>query len=261
MQLGVCGHAHGELVEHMRAIVALRGHHDAFDTAEAGMQHGGVLAALVVHRPEAGHLGDAESRVQLRHPEVETGPHVVVDVLLALIAQDANGGGDRVIVGRHDPALGRRDVLRRVEREAAGAERSDRAALDRRAERLRGVLDDDHVPFGASAADARHIGGPAVQMHGNDGARRWSERVLDLTGIEVEVVRDVDEAGSGTDMQDRVERRHEREGRREHFVALADAVSEQRSDQRAGPAVHRNRVFRADDDTHGFLEAFAPSGP
>ena len=88
------------------------------------------------------HLGDRDRSLQLGHPVVVAGDHVLVTGAHALVAQDPEPLGPALVVRRNDPALARRDVLRRVEGEARHPVGTHGAGPDPRAVRLGGVLDD-----------------------------------------------------------------------------------------------------------------------
>ena len=161
------------------------------------------------------------------------------DHVLAEGAHAARDVGELRVVGDEDAALPARQVLARLEREAARVrDGAHRLALVRRAVGLRRVLDDDEVVLPGDLQHLVEIAGVAVDVDGHEGPRARGEGRLDGAHVDVAVLRvDVDEHGDGADLHHREGGRHERVGGDDDFVALAHAQRRQRHREGARPAV------------------------
>jgi hypothetical protein len=155
----------------------------------------------------------------------------------------------RIVVGRHEPAVAERaQVLAREEREASHrAHAAGGSIAITRADRLRRVLDDRRVGASRDLEHRIHIGAQAIQMDGNDraGARRdrsGHRRRVDVEGERI----DVDETRRRAKTHDRPRCREERERRGDHLVAGTDAERHERDDQRVGSRRHADGVSDAD---------------
>ena len=107
------------------------------------------------------------------------------------------------------------------------------------------VLDDGDPVALRRAQDRIEIGRPAVEVHRHDrpGATRHGARDelrIDVAGGRV----DVHEHGPGARVGDRLGRRDEGVGGRDHLVALTDAGREQGEVERARPRVEADAVLR-----------------
>jgi hypothetical protein len=108
-----------------------------------------------------------------------------------------------------------------------------RAVGVHRTQRLAGVLDDRQ----AECLERGHVGRIAEDVHRQQRRGPLGHRRRGGGGIEVERHRvDVDEHRPGALVEDHVRRGHERERRRDHLVAIADADRADRQVEPGGPA-------------------------
>jgi hypothetical protein len=164
---------------------------------------------------------------------------------------------ERVVARRDEAGVAEgAEVLARKKGEAA--ERADAAggaAAVRRANRLRGILDNRHTSGGGGGDDRIHLGGQAEQVNRKErpGARRdrRAERVgPDVVRVEI----DVDEHRPRADPRDGAGAREERVRGGDDLVAGADATRHQREQQRVGAGRHGDRVAHAEHRRHLALE-------
>ena len=164
----------------------------------------------------------------------------------AVMAEAPDRVGELGLVGRHRPALARRDDLARVEREAAHhAERRRRAYRDsaRRARRPR--------PRRARPPGARPSAAPPTRPGGRRGARRARPSFASVTASATRARSRLNVSGSTSTSTarraaelDDVRRRRERVGGDDHLVAGADPERHHRE-------VQRGRAGRDDDRVGG----------
>ena len=111
--------------------------------------------------------------------------------------------------------------------------------------------------------DPRHVDRMAVEMHDEDRLRARRHRGLDGVGRHPVGDRvDVGEDRLGADVEDRVDRGHERQRGHDHLVARPDAGGQQREVQRGGAADDRaDRGRRSVELREQRLELVARSAP
>ena len=102
----------------------------------------------------------------------------MVGVLLAvgprLVHEQPDAPSERIVVGDHEAAFARRDVLALLEAEARHrAHRADQGALAASEICLAAVLDHGHAAFRGEPHDRGHVGGIAEQV-GDDDSTVWS---------------------------------------------------------------------------------------
>src|ERR1700687_3169521 len=110
---------------------------------------------------------------------------MVIAIGLAAVAQPADALREPPIVG-HDRAsvAERAEILRGIEAERPGhADRTDRPPGCGRQVGLAAVLDNRQMVARRDALDRRHVGGLAVQVDWQDGARAWSDGARRPAGI------------------------------------------------------------------------------
>ena len=136
------------------------------------------------------------------------------------------------------------------------AVRAERRALVSRAERLAGVLDErEAVPF-AELDQRVELARVAEDVDRDDRLRPLGDRRLDRGRVEVVRARvDVREHRRRALVDRAVRGRDERERRRDHLVAGADARQPHRKVQAGGAARDRGAVSRADGLGEQLLEA------
>jgi hypothetical protein len=182
---------------------------------------------------------------------------VLVPLAHALVAHDPQLVGDGVVVGGDDPTLTGGEVLRAVEGEAAQTEGSGALPADGRAVRLGGVLDQREAVAGGRVGDAGHVRALAVEVHRDQGRGPLADGRLHGVRVDVEVVlADVGEPGGRARLEDRVDRRDERERARDHFVARLQVQRLQRGHQSGRAVVDGDRVTHPDQFGEGPFEAF-----
>jgi hypothetical protein len=202
----------------------------------------GVALALRVPRIDARQLHQPDRGLQVGHAEVVAQRLVDVAHAHPVLAQHAHPFGQRGVVGGDHAAFAGRHVLGRVKRVAGRAPRPQRLAVERGAVRLARVLDDRQAVLGGDLGKRRHVGRLAEEMHRDDRARARGDLPLDAGRVDGVVDRvDVGEARRGAGVENAVCRSDKAEGRRDHLVAGADAVRQQRHVQRR----------RAGADGHG----------
>ena len=142
-----------------------------------------------------------------------------------LVAQASQEEPLALRVGRDHPALARRDLLVRVEREHGRRPvRADALALVTRAECLAGVVDERDPPRVAQGAKLVELTGVAVDVDRDDRARAVGERSLDRRRSEVQRSRvDVGEHRRRPFVDRAVGRRDEGVRRRDDLVAGSDS--------------------------------------
>ena len=113
---------------------------------------------------------------------------VVVADAHPVVAVEPEPVGEPVVVGRGEAALAGHQVLRGVQAEHRRPELAGPAAAVRRAEGLRGVLDDREAVALGDRDERVHVGHEAVQVDGHDRLRARRDRRLDEVGVHAEVV-------------------------------------------------------------------------
>ena len=109
----------------------------------------------------------------------------------------------------------------------------------------------------AIASDRVHFAGHAGVVHRHDrpGARR--DRGLDQPFVEIErVLPDVDEHRDRAAQHERIRRRHEGEGRHDHFVAALDVEQQRRHVERRGAGMRQQRLGAAGSLLDPLMAAF-----
>ena len=128
-------------------------------------------APLLDRRVEARELRERDRGLEIGQTEVRPGRLVLVTRAHAVIAQQLEPVGQRVVVGGDHATFAGRDVLRGVEGVRRQSEAARIAARHRRAVRLGRVLDDlGPVPL-RDVGNTDHVRHLAVEMHGHDHAR------------------------------------------------------------------------------------------
>ena len=160
-------------------------------------------------------------------------------------AHDRHALGQRRVARRQGATLSAGgDVLGRVERKrgqiAGGA---DAPALVIRANRVRGVLDDDNAVAGGNGVDGVHVAGLAEQMHGNDGLGPGRDGGLEGSRVKIDRVGlDIRQHRRGTAMDDDVGGRGKRDRRGDDFVTGTHPHGFEGQVQGGGARVHRHAV-------------------
>ena len=227
-------------------VLAALGHGGGQVAVEPLGQAVGVLAALRGPLVEAGQLGKPQRGGEVRGLRVRAQRLVVVADAHPVVPVQADPVGQAVVVGRGEATLAGHQVLGRVQAEHRRPELPGAAAAVRRAVRLGGVLDDRDPAALRDLHQRVHVGHQAVQVDRHDRLRAGRDRGLDPVGIEAEVVGpDVHEHGSGAGLEDRADRRVEREADRDHLVARADPERPQDRHQGDGAVGHEHGVPHA----------------
>ena len=139
---------------------------------------------------------------------VQAGEASVVVAGVAVVASDAQRLGERRVVRRDEPAFtGDERLGGREAEDLGGAERAERNAIGRRAERVGGVEDDRDAVLARDVLDAPGIARGAEDVSRQDRARAF-EGGGRVRGVDLERVgQALDEAGCETVPGDRVRRR------------------------------------------------------
>jgi hypothetical protein len=194
-------------------------------------------------------------------PAVEAHLVMVIHLQSAMDAQALEARRDPLVLRNHHAAVAvATQVLRREE--AEGPDRRDFTrhaafAVDhaRRANRLRGVLDDRNAARpGRDVFDRRHL---AEQVDGNDRLRLARARGRGGSGHHVEGRRvDVAEDRLRAHVVHGSGRREERERCRDHLIATADVEGTEREQDRVRTVRAADGVLRPGERGDGLLEAF-----
>ena len=168
----------------------------------------------------------------------------------AVVAEAAQGGGQVVAVGQDRPTLARRHDLGRMEAEDGHVgQRPDRPALERRAERVRGVGDDRQRPARRGVGDrpeCRVVGRLAGVVDRDDRPRPFRDRRCDGAGIDQQRVGvDIGETRRGTRVEHRVGAGDERHRRRDRLVTRPETRDRGRPMECGGPRTERHGVAGA----------------
>ncbi len=192
------------------------------------------------------------------HPEIRADEVMVVLGLHPVRPQQPRFLRQRIIVGGEQPGIAEgAEILAREEREASeGADRADRLRFVSGANGLRGVLDHRNAGAICRGHQRIEIGAEAEQMDRHDRLRPRRDRGDGLRGIDVEREGiDVDQHGTRSDARDAACRREKRVGRRDDFVARADAERHEREQQRVGARRDADGVLDAEERGQFPLEA------
>ena len=159
---------------------------------------------------------------------------------------------DVVPVRGDETAFARRDVLRRVEREAGRVgEAAQLAAAIGALGRVRRVLDhrDPERP------DRIHVARLPGEMDGHDRLRPLGDGGFDQLRIDVQVaLADVDEDGRRARVDDHVRGRRPGDRRGDHLIALPDPERDERQVHRRGAGRDREHVLHVQVLGHPLLE-------
>ncbi len=209
---------------------------------------------------EAPQLVEAERRLDVHHVVLESGNrHVVARAsglrealpglpVHSVELQERGLLEDGFVLGHDHAPFPGRHVLVGVEGEhRRRREGPDPPALVLRADGMRGVLEHGDPAGGGELEDRIEVRRLAHEVDRQDHLRSRREPLLDLLDPDVQSGRvDVREDGPGAAVDDRVERRHERHGRRHDFVARADSEREERDVQARGRRGDRHGIAAAD---------------
>ena len=213
-------------------------------------------------------LRQGQAGTDLVDPEIPARFDAVVGPGMALVpvkrqtrhpvgAQQPKFLSDILPVRRHHPTFATGHVLVGEETEtAAGAECSQRPAIEMGKEGVRAVLDDDRVVSRGQGDQGANIGGEPRIVNGYDrlgATRHLAFNVRDVEG-QIVLAANVTEDHFRPAVTRRVRRRHEGQGRHNHFVAGADADGQQGQVQRGGAVGHGNRLTRAGSSPELVLE-------
>ena len=159
-----------------------RGHRGRQVAAEALGEPRGVVPAARGPLVEPRQLREPDRRGEVRRLRVRAQRLVVVADAHAVVAEQAEAVGERVVVGRREAALAGHEVLRRVQAEHRRAEAPGAPAVVRGAVRLCGVLDDGEPVAVGDRHDRVHVGHEAVQVDRHDRLRPRRDGGLDESG-------------------------------------------------------------------------------
>ena len=113
-------------------------------------------------------LGDAKSRLQLRHAHVIPKSYLIVTSFLPVVAQQSHLLSNGRIVGRNHPTLTSRHVLGCVERKTTSPETSHRSSIDCRSMRLRRIFNEYQRKSLCNFLQPIHFTWMTIQVHGYD---------------------------------------------------------------------------------------------
>ena len=147
------------------------------------------------------------------------------------------------------------EQLRRVEAERSRQSPAAAAhAHVRAAQRLGSVLEHEQVVGLRDLHHPVHAHQPAVQVHRHDRPGSWRDRRLQLVGVHVVVVADVDQDRRRSDLVDDRHRGHERVRDRDDLVTGSDADRFQQQSQAIRAVGHADPVGGADERGEVALE-------
>src|SRR5580698_7810882 len=124
---------------------------------------------------------------------------------------------------------------------------------------MRRVLDDLEIVPAGDCTDSIHVAGVAGEVHRHQRAHlamlAARQRLLDFGWIDIESIRlDIDEYRTRPQVTHDLCGRGKGEGRRDDFIAGADAQREQSEMERAGAMSHRERIASANVSGEFLLE-------
>src|ERR1035441_7334534 len=170
-----------------RAAVIHPGRDDARDFLEQAAQVIGVLLAGLHLVLEAGHLGEQDGGLELRHAEIAAAAALIDKVIAgslagaAVVVEGIDLIRPFIAVGEDGSAIPAIEVLAGLEAEAAGVTPgAEGAAAPLREMRLAGVLHDRQLVLLRYGEDGVEVGGGAPQVDGNDRRGAVGNRGLDL---------------------------------------------------------------------------------
>src|SRR5581483_1680258 len=206
-------------------------------------------------RPPAGVAGleppeqdAADRRLDLVEPQVVA--QLLMDVLAhaAVIPEAPASRGQLAVTGRDRAAVAEdREVLRGVEREAAGApDPAHPLPAVRRPVRLARVLDEPDPVRAGQLAEAIQVRRVAVQVDREEPGRARGDLPGGVRRIHRAGRVDVDEHGSPARREDRLDRRERGQGRDEHLAARWQLQGAEHDRQSRGPGRDQDGVAHAD---------------
>ena len=218
----------------------------SFDILQADTQRLRIPAARLDLLHVRRHLGQSQARLEVSHPVVLADHLVLVARPHALVAQDPKTIGDRVVVGRDHSALGGREVLRCIEREATHTETAGASPVERRSVGLSGVLDHSQTVFRCQRHQGAHVRRLSVQMNRHQNLRAVPDSIGSDCRVDVEVgLGDIGKPRGRACLENCIEGGHERERRGQNLVTWLKILDLESRDQRRRAVVHRHRVSRA----------------
>src|SRR5712671_188719 len=206
---------------------------------------GGKQPPLVIVAVERRQQDPQNCGLELVESAVHAGLDALLRLIQAIVAQTSHLGGDSGVVGGDGAAVAcSAQVFGRIETERTRLpERAGAATGDRRAVRLRAILDDRQAVSPCNREKRFHRRGKAVQMDRHDCGGVRSYCGGDQRGIDASCCRvDIDKNRNGVHGFDRGRRCGKCHRDRDHFVASADSERREGKGQRLRAGRDADRV-------------------